>query len=80
MINIRSNQSMLDVCNGLNGNLNQLIEVMLQNNITEFVGNIDKSITFDAQNKVFTTFATSRNLIKDEGVEFWGIEEDFIIS
>ena len=46
-IEIKQDMSMLDVCNMAYGNLDNLIRIMNQNNITDLLNNNDKIVTFD---------------------------------
>ena len=46
-IEIKQDMSMLDVCNMAFGNLDNLITLMNENNVTELLNNNDKIVTFD---------------------------------
>ncbi len=46
-IEIKQDMSMLDVCNMAFGNLDNLISLMNENNISDLLNNNDKIVTFD---------------------------------
>ena len=46
-IEIKQDMSMLDVCNMAFGNLDNLITLMQENNVSELLNNNDKIVTFD---------------------------------
>ena len=46
-IEIKQDMSMLDVCNMAFGNLDNLITLMQENNVTDLLNNNDKIVTFD---------------------------------
>jgi hypothetical protein len=46
-IEIKQDMSMLDVCNMAFGNLDNLITLMQENNVTDLINNNDKIVTFD---------------------------------